>query len=904
MPRYLRVVLGYTILALALTWPLVARFATHVPGDGIDDPSLAWNLWWVKHALIDQPQNPFACTWQFWPIGINLAFYTLTVLNGMLSAPIQATLGLIPAYNVLLLLSFVLSGLGGYLLSREFLRDVIRRKPDSRLWFEFAAFLGGALYAFASSKLFYAALGQGNIASSQWAPFAALYLWRAARRGGRPHDAALAGAFLVLQAYAELTYASFLLVFAGIVAVWGLLRAVRTRTDFRRGAGAILLRFVIIGLIFAAGIAPVLANMLPDLRAEGDFFTSGGGFADVFSADLAGYAVPTQLHPVLGGVIRAWSHNSVPQNGVQFAVDKGQQIYVGYVALGLAILGLVRGRKRWDAWLWAVSAALFFLLTLGPNLRIAGHDTGIPLPFRIMEVLPFFKGNRYPSRYVVMLLLSLAPLVAAGAQALLTSPKVVRIARLLAPALLVLMLFEHLSAPLPTFDLRVPALYEHIAQEPGDSALLELPLGWRNGARVAGKQDILIMQQLWYQTLHGKRVLGGNTSRNPEYKFQYFSEQPALSRLIALTNSADLPQHDALRAALAATPVTGADRTEARRWAAFTDIRYVMVHRDKLPASAQALAKDLLPLTLVAEDGPLALYRLDPEDPPATYRLASDADRMALAEGWSSVAPGASGADGDGNELGVFAERNEVRLLLPLRDARSLTIRAGSLMPAQEMTLVVDGRAVGSSALSMQPGPLTFPLPATPARPPLSDVRLRFSRTIDAAEFGLRLSRAGPVGLLIRSAGQEAGDFGHIYLDGRDVSPNLRGYNLVALDPNGRFLSAANFDTHADADASRRLAEWVRNLAAGTIVAGAVRDEASMDLGQDAVDALHGLGVSMDLRGHFRWGQGFIATAGAGAGWAQPVEGSDAVRPVQLSFGFPINEPRLAAQVFEIRIDK
>ncbi len=48
MTRYLRVVLGYTLLALVLTWPLAAHFTTHVPGDGIDDPSLAWNLWWVS----------------------------------------------------------------------------------------------------------------------------------------------------------------------------------------------------------------------------------------------------------------------------------------------------------------------------------------------------------------------------------------------------------------------------------------------------------------------------------------------------------------------------------------------------------------------------------------------------------------------------------------------------------------------------------------------------------------------------------------------------------------------------------------------------------------------------------------------------------------------------------------
>ncbi len=232
VPRYLRVLLAYTVLALVLTWPMAARFATHVPGDGIDDPSLAWNLWWVKHALIDQPQNPFVSAWQFWPIGINLAFYTLTVLNGMLAAPIVAVFGTVPAYNVQLLLSYVLSGLGGYLLARQFLKDAKGRRA------ELAAFVAGALYAFASSKLFYAALGQGNIASSQWAPFAALYIWRAARPGGRLHDALLAGLFLVLQAYAELTYASFLLVFAGLALVWGLIALFARREAGSRGGAA------------------------------------------------------------------------------------------------------------------------------------------------------------------------------------------------------------------------------------------------------------------------------------------------------------------------------------------------------------------------------------------------------------------------------------------------------------------------------------------------------------------------------------------------------------------------------------------------------------------------------------------------------------------------------------------
>ena len=127
--KHLWVLLAYIALSLVLTWPLAAHFATHVPGDGIDDPSLAWNLWWAKHALVEHPQNPFLVDWQFWPVGINLAFYTLTVLNGMLGIPLQVVFGVIPTYNLLLLSSFVLSGFGAYLLCLDF-GDGGRRTKD------------------------------------------------------------------------------------------------------------------------------------------------------------------------------------------------------------------------------------------------------------------------------------------------------------------------------------------------------------------------------------------------------------------------------------------------------------------------------------------------------------------------------------------------------------------------------------------------------------------------------------------------------------------------------------------------------------------------------------------------------------------------------------------------------
>jgi hypothetical protein len=47
-------------------------------------------------------------------------------------------------------------------------------------------------------------------------------IYGAGGQAGREHDAALAALFLALQAYAELTYASFLMIFAGWRHLWGL----------------------------------------------------------------------------------------------------------------------------------------------------------------------------------------------------------------------------------------------------------------------------------------------------------------------------------------------------------------------------------------------------------------------------------------------------------------------------------------------------------------------------------------------------------------------------------------------------------------------------------------------------------------------------------------------------------
>jgi len=112
-----------------------------------------------------------------------------------------------------------------------------------------------------------------------------------------------------------------------------------------------------------------------------------------------------------------------------------------------------------------------------------------------------------------------------------------------------------------------------------------------------------------------------------------------------------------------------------------------------------------------------------------------------------------------------------------------------------------------------------------------------------------------PVNLAVQSAGQEVGDFGHIYVNGLDVSPGERGYNVAVLHPqSGEVIRTAAFDTHLDEGASQALASFLSEVPPGHIVVVAAADEASQLLGQEAWTHCAASGATGDLRGKFRWG--------------------------------------------------
>lgn len=902
--RDLAVLLAYLLLTLVLTLPLALQFGTHVAGDGSDDPALTWNLWWVRYAILDLGRSPIYTDIMFYPIGVNLAYYTLTYLNAFVSIPFQFASGLIPAANVNLLLSFTLGGFGAYLLVKHLIRSEFRAYTTQ------AAFAAGLLYAFSSNKFLYASLGQFNIASSQWIPFYVLFLIKlfpiqsqipsADQISGSRAKIRLGfllGLFLLLQALSELTFASFLVLFSLAYYIYWLIANRSRLLGMHSGLRYSFYAVLVAGLVFLIPMLPIFAALISDMLKEGDYLQQGLGFSNSFSADLVGFFVPSHLQSFFGGLES------------QFHFVYINFVYLGYIALALAILALFLAPR---ARIWAVWFGIIFLIALGPSVRINGAEFNLPfLPFNALLKIPLVEGNRYPSRWSVMLTLCLAVLVGFGVATLLTKlasrhdrePQLSnsRPFRALLPSLLCfLLVIEHISVPLPTSDMEVPEIYSIIERDPGSFTVMELPLAWRNGFRVTGSYradsqapiDRGFMLAQWYQSAQQRPILNGNTSRNPELKFQYFAETPVLDSLIAIQEGHSID--DATRAR---------DKQLAPSLLQFFNIRYVIWHtpfeepnRDVANRSREYV-QDTFPITKIAESyqngAGVVLYRVN--DMPQVWNAymvdgKHPLARLFFGEGWGPV-----------GENTMWVTRQEAKLFFPLTTLRDTRITISEFAPipadAQGVTARINDHVLGHyRPIPINAGSFSLNVPASMLKTGLNELVFDF----DAVLPYDRLNHP-PLSIVVRSAGEEQGDFGHIYVNGVDQSPNARGYNIVAIDPlTGAIDGRENFDTFASDLESTRMGQFIDQIPNGKIVAVAVRDEASQHLTPAATEALKSLGAKLDLSGKFRWSHAFLVTKGTPQGAR---EAASETIVSQVFNAALITEPNIAATVGEIGIE-
>ncbi|HEX9077645.1 MAG TPA: hypothetical protein VF932_17805, partial [Anaerolineae bacterium] len=499
--------------------------------------------------------------------------------------------------------------------------------------------------------------------------------------------------------------------------------------------------------------------------------------------DLLGFTAPTSLHPL----DRYWVQElSQVRQGTSRFIDVNT-VFLGYVTLALAAAGVVRYWKALK--LWAASAIAFAVLCLGPLLHINGQSVfdfdslqvTFPLPFLLLHYIPLLKENRVPNRFSVLVMLSLAvPVGFAITWVIQRVRSKTRAATgrtagfVVASIVLILILFEHAAVPLPLTDARVPEVYAQISRDPGDFAVLTLPLGWRNSFGQLGAEDT---RAQYYQSVSNKFTFSGNIQRNPPFLFDYFDRISLFHSLTELESYRDVPD-----------PVIAQDRASAPALMSFFDVRYVVIQPsipDRPPYSdtRDAVAeyvKNVLPLgeKIYERDGVVA-YRVNQAPVPSKLEIGFGKPEAHLyqAEGW----------DRDETLLKDsinWANRQNARVFFPLRELADYEFSLSIVpflypqSPTQTMQVSVNGHPVQKLELGRTWGTYSVTIPVQVLRAGLNEITLQFAyvarpHDVMPANFAIGATGAtSPVDIVVSA--QPATDsgqaLGSILVNGREVS--------------------------------------------------------------------------------------------------------------------------------------
>ncbi len=896
----------FAVLAFVQTWPVLANFATRIPGTdtwAFDESTFVWNIWYFKHALLDLHVSPLHSELIWLPLGIDLILFTYNFFNALIGMPLLLAFNAPVASNATVILASVLSALGASLLVRYVLRRALPRANADHL--RLAGLIGGIIYAFASNRAIYAALGHYDMVTTQWLPFYALYFLRTLHRP-RLKDAAMAGLFFALAALAEMIFASFLALFSAVLLLASWRGMARRRTSL-----------VMIGVSVLVAVvlwSPVLVPIAREFTG-GNYALEGWGESLKLSADAVGLVTPTDLNPILG---------SNEASGVNWrealrAVETGEgrfgdinTVFLGWVTLALAVGGALAGRRRLAPWLW--SAAVFGILVLGPLLQVNGRyrfsidnllpeGVTIPLPFTLLHFIPFVSANRAPNRYSVILMLALAVLAAYGVAWLLArigrgtgremrAPASPVLSVAIVAVLAVLVVLEHLPAPMPTTDARIPEVYRNIAADGDDFAIMQLPLGWRNSFGVLGSEQTNLQ---YFQTGHGKPMLGGNISRAPDFKMAYFARIPLFRAITELEMYREIPPE-----------VDAAAREQAADLMALYNVRYLVTtppiegrypYQDTWQRTEQYVL-DVLPVdeTPVWEADGYRVYRVaaPPVALPLQLDLGIGGNELYLGDGWD-----ARTGEQPYGATANWVTADAATLILPM--PAGFEPGAGGTMPLRLSVapLAYDGAAQQAVSLSVNGHPVGGPLPlaagwqsvafdvpAEVLRPGPNRVALSFSwRRSPRDVFPDGVSRAligttnvqSPVNLEVHGFSEAFVTAVDRSGAAVDASAGRQGYNIAVFDARtGALLDRRGFDTAANSYEADALAAYLRGVPAGRIVVLATKGAATDHLTPAAVEAMRALGSAATIDALRGQAHALVGVQGAGPGAAAEVIAPDA----------------------------
>jgi hypothetical protein len=223
---------------------------------------------------------------------------------------------------------------------------------------------------------------------------------------------------------------------------------------------------------------------------------------------------------------------------------------------------------------------------------VAGIETLVPTPWTFLRYVPVLGEARMPSRFSVMVLLGVTVIFASALAALGRHMPHAR--RRMLAIVAALVVGELIALPRPLFSAAVPSVYRTIAADPRDVRVLDLPFGVRDGLVTYGA---FTPASQFYQSVHGKPIIGGYLSRISAIKLTFYRNDPFLRALMDLSEGQTIAASERA-AAVAAAPA----------FLAASHLGYVVIDTAHTSEPLQSLAIDALGLTRIARGDGRVLY--------------------------------------------------------------------------------------------------------------------------------------------------------------------------------------------------------------------------------------------------------------------------------------------------------
>jgi hypothetical protein len=460
------------VLTLIATWPLALRLTDSLPGDYGDPVFVSWAIGWVSGTLTDALAQPTALgrLWDaniFFPERQTLAFSEHFIGQALIALPFYWASGnLLLAYNVAFLSSFLLTGLGTFLLTRALIASAA------------GSLVAAVIATFNEYRLVWE-LSHLHVLSIYWLPFALLGLHRYFETDARRYLVG-AGAALVALTFSSIYYVAYSAPLIAIFIAFELSAVGRWRNP------RVWLELWATAAVVVVATLPVVLPYLEVYQRLG--ITRSTAEVMQYSATV------DQYWHALGGLLPA--------------------LALAVVSLVAAASG-VQVHLRWVITLSLVLVVVSFWLSLGPSIQFQGEALPVPSLYQwLYELMPGYKGLRVPARFAAAFLIFLGILGGAGVTLLERRwPGVVRAT--VVPMVVVLVVWTKpyllpLNQPIGSAGLAIPPpyltpaptappIYQTVTSLTPGAILVEFPFGdaWYD------------LRYMYFAAGHRRRLLNG-----------------------------------------------------------------------------------------------------------------------------------------------------------------------------------------------------------------------------------------------------------------------------------------------------------------------------------------------------------------------------------------------------------